>query len=43
MTCGGLCGIGKTFVLNQIDDVWQGLKMNFEAAPRQTCLKHVSY
>lgn len=23
MTCGGLCGIGKTYVLNQIDDIWQ--------------------
>lgn len=23
MTCGGLCGIGKTYVLNQISDVWQ--------------------
>ena len=23
MTCGGLCGIGKTYVLNQISNVWQ--------------------
>jgi hypothetical protein len=23
MTCGGLCGIGKTYVLNQINGVWQ--------------------
>ncbi len=23
MTCGSLCGIGKTYVLNQIYDVWQ--------------------
>jgi hypothetical protein len=23
MTCGGLCGIGKTYVLNQVDGVWQ--------------------
>ena len=23
MTCGGLCGIGKTYVLNQVDRVWQ--------------------
>jgi hypothetical protein len=23
MTCGGLCGIGKTYVLNQVDGAWQ--------------------
>lgn len=23
MTCGGLCGIGKTYVLSQIDGAWQ--------------------
>jgi len=23
MTCGGLCGIGKTYVLNQLNDAWQ--------------------
>lgn len=23
MTCGGLCGIGKTYVLNQVGDAWQ--------------------
>jgi hypothetical protein len=23
MTCGGLCGIGKTYVLNQTGDAWQ--------------------
>ncbi|HET6444324.1 MAG TPA: hypothetical protein VFI27_07050 [candidate division Zixibacteria bacterium] len=23
MACGGLCGIGKTYVLNQVNDVWQ--------------------
>ncbi|MGD8854945.1 MAG: hypothetical protein PVG33_01330 [Chloroflexota bacterium] len=23
MTCGGLCGIGKTYVLNQAGDAWQ--------------------
>ena len=23
MTCGGLCGIGKTYVLSQVDGAWQ--------------------
>ncbi|MGB3713075.1 MAG: hypothetical protein WA996_01475 [Candidatus Promineifilaceae bacterium] len=23
MTCGGLCGIGKTYTLNQLEGVWQ--------------------
>ena len=23
MTCGGLCGIGKTYVLTQVDGAWQ--------------------
>lgn len=23
MICGGLCGIGKTYVLNQVGDAWQ--------------------
>jgi hypothetical protein len=23
MTCGGLCGIGKTYVLSQAGDAWQ--------------------
>jgi hypothetical protein len=23
MTCGGLCGIGKTYILNQVDGAWQ--------------------
>lgn len=23
MTCGGLCGIGKTYILNQVGDAWQ--------------------